>query len=287
MSSKSAWTPVYWDDWIGDTQDLSLLEHGAYFRLMAAYYATGGELSADRRRLYRLCGALESDEQEAIDLICGRFFRTENGWLRHDRADRELNAAAEKRAKAQAAAAKRHAGTNADARADAHADADAGAHADAPATRAHDPQPTTHNPQDTTHSDTPQGTGAPSGAQGSRSRSGPKKIPPPEGVSQQVWDDFTSHRTRMKAPLTVTAANRIANELDRAEADGWTKDDALGEAMAAGWRGVKAEWLANRKASASPGRPGQGAQPETPEERGQRMARQRAERMGTDGSSTT
>lgn len=75
---------------------------------------------------------------------------------------------------------------------------------------------------------------------------GRKELPCPEGVSPEVWADFLRHRKNLKAPLTATAWRRMAPELEAAAREGWDRDDALAEAMAAGWRGLKADWLRNR-----------------------------------------
>jgi len=92
----TAWVAFYPDDYLGDTQDLSLLEHGAYVRLLVAYYASDGKLVSDNRRLYRLCGAFDDDEQRAVDAIVVRYFQAVDGYLRHDRADHEIGRAKHK-----------------------------------------------------------------------------------------------------------------------------------------------------------------------------------------------
>lgn len=76
------------------------------------------------------------------------------------------------------------------------------------------------------------------------------------GLSAEVAAEYRAHRRAQKFPLTVAAWNRIAAEVKKA--DGFTPDAALLEAIDAGWRGLKAGWLANRRrpANGSPGRPG-------------------------------
>lgn len=68
----------------------------------------------------------------------------------------------------------------------------------------------------------------------------------PEQPSKEVWADYVSHRKAKKAPLNQTIVNQIAKELALAVATGWSVDDALAEAMAAGWQGLKSQWLENR-----------------------------------------
>ncbi|WP_409311419.1 helix-turn-helix domain-containing protein [Pectobacterium sp. B1J-3] len=64
--------------------------------------------------------------------------------------------------------------------------------------------------------------------------------------SDQVWGDYVKHRKAKRAPITQTVVNILGQELTKAANAGWTVDQALGEAMAAGWQGLKFEWLANR-----------------------------------------
>lgn len=68
----------------------------------------------------------------------------------------------------------------------------------------------------------------------------------PEQPGEAVWDDYIAHRKAKKAPLNQTIVNQIGKELTLAFNSGWSVDDALAEAMAAGWQGLKAQWLENR-----------------------------------------
>ncbi|MEI7308736.1 helix-turn-helix domain-containing protein [Pectobacterium carotovorum] len=69
--------------------------------------------------------------------------------------------------------------------------------------------------------------------------------------SDQVWGDYVKHRNAKRAPITQTVVNILGQELVKAVNAGWAVDQALGEAMAAGWQGLKFEWLVNRN---QPGR---------------------------------
>ncbi|HEN3632622.1 TPA: hypothetical protein U5E30_001172 [Yersinia enterocolitica] len=68
----------------------------------------------------------------------------------------------------------------------------------------------------------------------------------PMAVSPEIWDDYLKHRKAKRAPITQTVVNMLGKELNKAAAVGWSVDDALSEAMAAGWQGLKFEWLQNR-----------------------------------------
>jgi len=63
----------------------------------------------------------------------------------------------------------------------------------------------------------------------------------PEGVSEDVWDSFVKQRKAVRAVITPTVINSIA---EQAKLAGWTLEKALAECAARGWRGFKAEWVA-------------------------------------------
>lgn len=78
----------------------------------------------------------------------------------------------------------------------------------------------------------------------------------PHGASEQVLADWLTCRKNLRAPVTATAWQRINSELAKCVAVGISADDALAEAQEAGWKGLKAEWILNRRGSTR-----QGAQP--------------------------
>lgn len=63
----------------------------------------------------------------------------------------------------------------------------------------------------------------------------------PEGVSQEIWDEFVSSRRKLKAEITPLSMKRIVSESRIA---GWSLQDALEEVCVRGWRSFKAEWVA-------------------------------------------
>jgi uncharacterized protein YdaU (DUF1376 family) len=81
--------PFYPGDYIRDTQDLSLTEHGAY-RIMLDHYYCEETLPSDKQRLYRLCRAFTDEERKAVDNVAARFFIQNNGCLINNRAEIEL-----------------------------------------------------------------------------------------------------------------------------------------------------------------------------------------------------
>jgi uncharacterized protein YdaU (DUF1376 family) len=77
-------------DYLRDAGHLSLLEHGAYRRLIDLYMSGGGPLPFDMPRLYRLLHATSKEEQAAVQVVVEEFFRMDGGCLRHKRCDREI-----------------------------------------------------------------------------------------------------------------------------------------------------------------------------------------------------
>lgn len=64
-----------------------------------------------------------------------------------------------------------------------------------------------------------------------------------DGLSESVATDFVQYRKTKRAPLNQTIWTKICDEIKKS---GMSANDALTEAMLAGWQGVKAEWLINR-----------------------------------------
>lgn len=107
-------------DYAGATRHLSWDEDMAYRRMLDAYYSREAPLPLEPRQIYRLVGAAEPRQREAVDAILEEFFeRREDGW-HNNRADEEIAKAQLKKAKAQQSAAMRwqtgaHSGGNANA----------------------------------------------------------------------------------------------------------------------------------------------------------------------------
>jgi uncharacterized protein YdaU (DUF1376 family) len=85
--------PHHIGDYLRDTTHLSLLEHGAYRRMLDLYYASEKPLPLDETWLFRLVRADKADEKEAVSFVLRHFFtKCEDGW-RSKRADEEIKAA--------------------------------------------------------------------------------------------------------------------------------------------------------------------------------------------------
>ncbi|WP_250533958.1 YdaU family protein [Caballeronia sp. AZ10_KS36] len=112
-------------DWIKDTVSLSMLEDGAYNRLIDQYYQTERPLPADKKLVYRLARAMSTAERKAVDFVLETFFVEGPDGFRQKRADAEIERVKEKQRKAQASANARWAKTERNANSDANAYANA------------------------------------------------------------------------------------------------------------------------------------------------------------------
>ncbi|TEA78659.1 YdaU family protein [Allopusillimonas ginsengisoli] len=85
--------PHHIGDYITATAHLTMVEDGAYRRLLDLYYSSEKPLPAERKAVYRLARARAKEEQQAIDVVLDEFFeQTDSGWT-HSRCDEEIEKA--------------------------------------------------------------------------------------------------------------------------------------------------------------------------------------------------
>ena len=89
-------------DYSKDTAHLSMIEDGAYRRLLDLYYSTEHPLPLEMGKLYRLVRVLTKADKQAVETVLAEFFtQSPDGW-RHKRCDQEIARAQEKSNKARA-----------------------------------------------------------------------------------------------------------------------------------------------------------------------------------------
>ncbi len=233
-------------DYTTDTAHLSILEDGAYRRLMDRYYTTEAPLPVDEAALFRLVRARGNDEQEAVRIVLVEFFQpTEAGWV-HKRCELEIAAFKEKSTKAADAANKRwHKPGNASAM-QVHCERSADAmptqcegNADAMPTNNQEPITNNHKPEGQKHSAAAPKYSARADLLAS-------------GVAEQTASDWLKLRAAKKAPASKTALDAVRREAALA---GLSLDGALAICCTRGWQGFKAEWVTQQPAArAGPGR---------------------------------
>jgi uncharacterized protein YdaU (DUF1376 family) len=92
------WYAHYTADYERKTSHLTMLEDGAYRRMLDHYYATGIALPLNADHLYRICRAFSDEERNAIDSVLKQYFVRKRDGYHNNRADEEIEEA-EKRIK--------------------------------------------------------------------------------------------------------------------------------------------------------------------------------------------
>lgn len=80
-------------DFQADTMALSMMEQGAYDRLLDYYYATEQPIPLNPERAAIICRAVTLEERAAVSAVLDQFFTRETDGFHNKRADRELAAA--------------------------------------------------------------------------------------------------------------------------------------------------------------------------------------------------
>jgi len=199
-------------DYKSHTEHLSEMEDLAYRRLLDWYYLHETPIPLDIAETARQI-RMRTHTDCIATVLQEYFIRTGEGWT-HGRADKEIAKTGEKSAKASESAKKRW-------------------EKEANAMRTHSEGNATHNTRHKTHNTLPK----------------TQEVQAPEGVSEQVWQDFKKSRKTMRAAITQSAIDGIQREANKA---GWPLEQALMECCARGWRGFKAEWVADK---ATPNQP--------------------------------
>lgn len=98
----------YPGDYLRDTTRLSLVDHGAYLRLLIAYYSEETPLPADLGELYVITCAVSKADKDAVKKVAERFFPVsdEDGLRHKNRVDEEISKAQKRIAVARANGAK-------------------------------------------------------------------------------------------------------------------------------------------------------------------------------------
>jgi uncharacterized protein YdaU (DUF1376 family) len=86
----------YIGDYLADTQALSMVEDGAYGRLLDFYYASERALPGDLQKLYAIARATKPAEKEAVRTVLKLHFHLGEDGYHNTRADKELGIAVPK-----------------------------------------------------------------------------------------------------------------------------------------------------------------------------------------------
>jgi len=117
---------MYWGDYVRDTGDLTLEQHGAFILLLAHLYSTGRPIPAVAMQghmpTHRICRCATDAERAAVDYVVDRFFELTPDGYKNRKAAEVIEDQEKKSTKGRENANRRWHG-NATAYADAHATA--------------------------------------------------------------------------------------------------------------------------------------------------------------------
>lgn len=140
-------------DYIRDTVSLTMLEDGAYNRLMDQCYQTERPLPLDRKMVYRLARATSAAEKKAVDFVLDTFFQESKEGFVQKRIQAEIERYQEKQRKAKASAEARWNKSKGNANAyETHAASDMRTHSEG---NAHQTPDTKHQKEENTMSGKP------------------------------------------------------------------------------------------------------------------------------------
>jgi uncharacterized protein YdaU (DUF1376 family) len=78
-------------DWLRDTTSLSMMQDGAYSRLVDVHFATEKGLPLDKKMVYRMARAVSRSERRAVDFVLKKFFQRGPGGYTQKRVLEEIN----------------------------------------------------------------------------------------------------------------------------------------------------------------------------------------------------
>ncbi len=223
-------------DYLVDTAHLSIIEDGAYRRLLDRYYTTEQPLSDDESALFRVVRARTEEEKESVRVVLGEFFTlTKEGWT-HKRCASEISAYQAKAETNRANGAKGGRPKSEESK---------------PNDNPQETQPEPNdNPQETlTNNQEPiTNNQNKKKKENARGRAGfTLETITSCGVPAQVAIDFISHRKTKKAPLNETSWGGIVKEIGKS---GLSVAEGLEMCMVRNWQGFKAEWVKETDAQA-------------------------------------
>jgi uncharacterized protein YdaU (DUF1376 family) len=205
----------YFQFHIGDyksaTSHLSNEEDLAYRRLLDMYYDTEQKIPLDTQWVAR---RIRVEASVIRDVLNDMFVRHEDGWFHARCADviQQYHAMAEKnRANGRLGGRKKN------------------PMGSQPATESQPNAKATINQEPLTQNHKSKAT----------------EVATPDGVSQEVWQEFVNHRQKKKALVTPLVIKGIAEQAKKA---GWSLEDALKETVIRNWQSFNADWVTGKNA---------------------------------------
>ena len=200
-------------DYRKDTGHLSTLEHGIYRQLIDWQYLDEKPIPLETQVVSRRLRLGSDDEQKSLENVLSEFFeKSDKGYfqkrIRMEIKDYQENSDKNRR------------NGKLGGRPSKTQSVSSGLPKETQAKGNHKPLTINHKPKTTNQVNTP------------------------EGVSQNVWQEFVDHRKTKK--VTQLVIDGIQAEADKA---GFTLEDALKESVVRGWQSFKAEWVVDKQSN--------------------------------------
>lgn len=210
-------------DYLRDTAHLSMVEDGAYRRMLDVYYVKELPLPNELRDVYRLVRAGSKPERDAVAVVLREFFVLgPDGW-RHKRCDVEIARFQDKQAKAKRSAEARWSAQRTQSDGNANADANASeddmrTHSEGNAPRARPQSPDTRHQK--------------------KEAELPLDFALPEWVPAEAWDGYVAMRRKQRKPMTDRARDLKIAELQRFRDEGYDIGAILDKSTANSWTDI-------------------------------------------------
>lgn len=249
MTKTDVWMPLFIGDYMTATSRLTTEQHGAYLLLIMDYWKNGP--LPDNDQILAQITRMRPDAWSNARGVLAGFFKVANGQWRHSRIEKEIAEAVERKGKAKDKASKA-----AQARWSASGNARSNARSNASDMLEQCPSPSPSPSPLPLPSESPQSAGAdaPAGKPASHPRK--RKIP----------DDFqpTDDHRDQAGKLNVSLHDELQKFRDHFTANGKPMAD---------WNAAFRNWI--RRSSEFKREKSGGHQQETPQQRAERMARER------------
>ena len=222
--STPPYVPIFVADYLGDTIELSIEEHGAYFLLLlTAWKQPSCDLPDDDKKLSRIC-RVSLRKWKQIRVTMEEFWTVEGGRWKNERLQKERVYVENRSNSAREAANARWKSQDTENKGsgscDGNADADAGAYANADAPQ---PQPQIEEPS---------GSSPPPPPTVFRKRDWPEI---PDWIPVEQWNAFIDMRDRKRAMPTARAAGMLINKLTEFRSEGHDPGGVLDQSTLKNW----------------------------------------------------
>lgn len=198
---------------LGGCNHMDATEFGAYLSLLVACYQSDNNLPSDDKRLSRMARVSPKVWQRIKSVVSPKFIQNDSSWS-HVRVQKEIDKYKLLSTKNRVNSLKKR-DTNQPVGSVSLTQIEAN---------------TSNNHQVTSNKNKEYKTSA-------------LRLPCPDDVSENIWQDHLKNRRAKKQPITQTALDGMRREADKL---GWTLEQALTEACNRGWASFKSEWMTNQ-----------------------------------------